>query len=308
MRLALIGRSEILRDAGERLRANGHEIALIVTAKEAPEYRVTAEDFRAWGDALGCAFIRSAAIGKLEERIRTLPPIDLAISVNYPGIVPQPIVDCFRLGILNSHAGDLPRYRGNAPLAWAILQGEERVGLCIHKMVGGELDSGDIVARDFHPVTEATKITELFDWVRRRTPELFAEAADALDRDPSFVLERQSTDPADALRGYPRTAEDGRIDWSAPSLAILRLVNASNRPFAGAFCIYGGERLTIWDAEPVADDAERFLAVPGQVLRIGEGFADIATGDGRIRLRSVQLGGEPCTPDRLLTSIRTRLG
>jgi UDP-4-amino-4-deoxy-L-arabinose formyltransferase/UDP-glucuronic acid dehydrogenase (UDP-4-keto-hexauronic acid decarboxylating) len=307
VRLALIGRSEILRDAGELLRASGHEIALIVTAKEAPEYRVTAEDFRAWAQELGCAFIRSATIGKLEDRIRALPPIDLAISVNYPGIVPQPIVDCFTLGILNSHAGDLPRYRGNAPLAWAILQGEERVGLCIHKMVGGELDSGDIVARDYHPVTETTKIGALFDWVRQRTPELFADAADALARDADFVLERQSTDPADALRGYPRTAEDGRIDWSASTRAILRLVNASNRPFAGAFCTHRGERLIVWDAER-AEDEERFLAVPGQVLRIGEGYADIATGDGRIRLRSVQRGEETCTPDRLLTSIRARLG
>ena len=69
--------------------------------------------------------------------------------MNYTGIIPQSIIDIFQYGILNAHGGDLPRYRGNARQAWAH-NGEKSIGLCIHKMIGGEIDMcGDIIARDY---------------------------------------------------------------------------------------------------------------------------------------------------------------
>ena len=72
--------------------------------------------------------------------------------------IPNKIINYFNYGILNAHGGDLPRYRGNACQAWAILNGENKIGLCIHKMVGGELDSGDIISRDYLDIGENTKI------------------------------------------------------------------------------------------------------------------------------------------------------
>lgn len=309
MRIAVIGRSELIFDAAERIAAEGrHEIVLVVTAKEAPEYRVTAEDFERLASRTGATFIRTAAISGIVERIRALPPIDIAISANYPGIVPQPVIDCFRLGILNVHAGDLPAYRGNAPLAWAILNKEERVGLCVHQMVGGELDSGDIVARDFHPVGERTKVGELWRWMLERTPDLVAEALTRLELDSEYVLERQSTDPRDALRCYPRRPEDGRIDWSADAASVLRLINASGEPFAGAFFQFAGETYSVVDAEPV-ERRENFLAVPGQVTAISPDFIEVATGgSGKVRLTRLRKDGADLAPGSVVRSIRDRLG
>lgn len=307
MRIALIGRSEILYETGERLRRAGHDIALIITAKEAPEYRRTAEDFASLAAETGATFIRTARIGEAVARVRALDPIDLAVSVNFPGIVPQDMIDCFPRGILNSHAGDLPRYRGNAPLAWALLEGEQRVGLCIHQMVGGELDSGDIIARDFHPVDVRTSLTHLWDWVCERAPALFEQAANRLDEDPDFVLERQSPDPQDALRCYPRRPSDGRIDWSCPALHIVRLVMASSRPLPGAYCDVEGVRTIIWDAEPMGSE-EKFLAVPGQVTRIGKGFIAVAAGDGElVRINRIEQDEGEVAPDEVVRSIRSRL-
>ena len=306
MRIALIGRSEILYETGEMLAARGHTIALIVTAKEAPEYQRTAEEFGALAERLDSPFIRSANIGSLEDRIKALPPIDLGISFNFVGVIPQTIIDCFRLGILNGHAGDLPRYRGNAPLAWAMIQGEERVAMCIHRMIGGQLDAGEIIARDYYPVSLRTTIGDLYNWMAERTPPLFCEAAALLGSDPDFVLAHQSEDPADALRCYPRRPEDGKVDWSRGTVEVLRLINASGWPYAGAFCSHAGEKLIVLAAEPV-DDGENFLAVPGQVTSIGDGFIHVATGDGKVALTRIAKAGEEISPNLLIRSIRERL-
>jgi UDP-4-amino-4-deoxy-L-arabinose formyltransferase/UDP-glucuronic acid dehydrogenase (UDP-4-keto-hexauronic acid decarboxylating) len=306
MRIAILGRTEMLLETAQRLHAAGHEIAVVVTAKEAPEYRATAADFEAAAHALGARFVHTTRIADTLDLMSTLPPLDLAVSCNYPAIVPQKVVDRFRLGVLNAHGGDLPRYRGNACQAWAILHGEERIGLCIHKMVGDELDSGDILARDYFPVSLSTKVTEVWNWMNARIPTLFADSVEKLRYDPGYVLARQSQDPRDALRCYPRRPEDGRIDWKAAAIDVLRLVNASNRPYAGAFCEFAGRRMTVWDSRLV-DDGELFLAVPGQVTRIGDGFVDVATGRGKLRLTEVELGGEVAAPDRFVRSIRARL-
>ncbi len=100
----------------------------------------------------------------------------------------------------------------------------------------GELDSGDIVARDFLPIEVNTKVTKAWEWMVSRTPALMLEAVEQLQRDQEFVLDIQSMDPRQALRCYPRTPEDGRINWDRPAVDVLRLINASNKPYGGAYC------------------------------------------------------------------------
>ena len=210
------------------------------------------------------------------------------------------------MGILNAHGGDLPKYRGNACQAWAILNGEERIGLCIHKMIGGELDSGDIIARDYIEIDSKTKITRVWDWMLKNTPVLMEQSVKRLEEDSSYVLEVQSKDPKDALRCYPRRPEDGRICWSKSATDTLRLINASNRPYAGAFCQYEEKKIIIWDAELV-EDQEFFCAVPGQVTKIGDGFFEIACGTGKLRILSIEYEEQIIKPDSLIRSIRSRL-
>lgn len=308
MRIAIIGRTEILYEAALQLRAEGHEIAVIVTAKEAPEYTKTATDFRALAETWGIPFFHAPRIdevhGEAFNAIKNMPPIDIGVSLNYTGVIPQAVINLFRLGILNAHGGDLPRYRGNACQAWAIINGEDRIGLCIHRMIGGELDSGDIVARDYFPLTINTKVTAVHQWMGKRIPELFLDALQRLEVDPHSVLERQSKDPKDALRCYPRKPEDGRIDWRRTAVEILRLINACNKPYAGAFCELEGDKLIIWDAELAPE--ENFLAIPGQITLIGEGYVEVATGAGKLRVLEVEVAGDERTPSRVVRSIRQR--
>jgi methionyl-tRNA formyltransferase len=306
MRVAIIGRTQALLSTADRLTAAGHEVALVVSARPSPEYTRTLEDFQAYAASAGAAFLASPRAEDMLPVVEQMPAIDIGVSVNFPGIIPQTVIDRFRCGILNAHGGDLPRYRGNACQAWAILNGEPQVGLCIHRMVGGELDTGDIVAREYLAIDLRTTVTEVVAWMESRTPHLFEKALNHLFADPAFCLARQSADPADALRCYPRRPEDGRIDWRRPAEDVLRLINASTRPYAGAYCELEGRRLIVWSAELV-DDGERFMAVPGQVTRAGEGMVDVATGRGKVRLRQVEMDGGEVPVSQLIRSIRQRL-
>ncbi len=304
MRIAIIGRTEILYETALYLKSQGHEIGLIITAKDAPEYTKHVSDFQSLAKDWNIPFICTPRILDAVDIIKSFTSIDIGVSVNYISIIPQSIINLFPLGILNAHTGDLPRYRGNACQAWAILNGEKRIGLCIHKMIGEELDSGDIIARDYYPVTLDTKVTEIYAWASKQIPNLFLDALKHLEQNASYFLEKQSQAPKDALRCYPRKPEDGRINWSKSNVEILRLINACNKPYAGAFCEFESQKLIIWDAELAAE--ENFLAIPGQITLIGHNFVEVATGEGKLRIKWIEINGQLISPNIICRSIRKR--
>ena len=138
MNIAIIGRSEMMYDVATELSNKGHSVKLIVTAKEAPEYKRKSQDFKELSERLQCSFLYKPSVTPEDiAQSVTSHNIEIAVSINYTGVISQEVIDLFPRGILNAHGGDLPRYRGNACQAWAILNGESKIGLCIHKMIGG---------------------------------------------------------------------------------------------------------------------------------------------------------------------------
>ena len=278
MKIILIGRTRLLRSVGLEALSRGHEILAIVTAKESAESVEDADLLRAFARENSLEFIYSPNLRSIEEDLKKLGPIDIGLSVNYVSIVDDLSIANFRLGILNIHGGDLPRYRGNACQAWAILNGENRVGLCIHKMIGGQIDSGDIIQRDYLPIDETTYVGDVLAWINLRAPSLTVDAAEALDFDPSFVLEVQSSDPLQSLRTYSRRPEDGQVNWSSSHTDVLRLVRASGHPYSGAFTYLNGELVRIWEAHHVVYPP--ISSVPGQIVGISEDWFDVSVYDG----------------------------
>jgi methionyl-tRNA formyltransferase len=305
VKIAIIGRTEILYETAVLLHKSGHDIAIIVTSKEAPEYTRQIDDFKGLATEWKVPFVVSS---RISEHIDLLSSInaDIGISINYTSVIPHEVINLFALGILNAHGGDLPRYRGNACQAWAIINGEDKIGLCVHKMIGGELDSGDILSREYLPIDDNTKITEVLEWVTKKTPFLFLDALSKLEENPQYYLERQSKDPGLSLRCYPRLPEDGRINWNQPALNIRRLINASNKPYSGAYCSYNEDKLIIWDATGIEYE-NNICAVPGQILYIGSNFVDVACSVGVLRITSVEYKQNMTTPDMIIRSIRKRL-
>lgn len=310
MRIGIIGRGEILLECAKRLHDLGYEIPLVVTAKEAPEYKVKRADFRLFAERVGARYAQTPKMDSQDiyDMLSESRPIDVAVSINYSGVISAKVMSYFDLGILNAHGGDLPRYRGNACQAWALLNGEEKIGLCIHKMIGDELDSGDILAREYMKVNIDTRIGEVYDWMEQVTPDLMISAVETLKYNPSFVLEVQSKDPKDALRCYPRNPSDGKIDWSQDAESILRLINASSEPFSGAYCDFNGKNITIWRAEKIFDN-ENYCSIPGQISEISDqGYIIVITGNGKLKIREIEMDGiRTVYINKLIHSIRSRL-
>ena len=306
MKIAIIGRTEILFHCVNLLLERHYRIPLIITAEEAPEYTKTSKDFQELAHKIGAKFICSNKLNKYIDDIKDAH-CDIAVSLNYSSIIPQNIIDLFRLGILNAHGGDLPRYRGNACQAWAIINGEDKIGLCIHSMIGGEVDSGNIIARSYMNIDLDTKVTECWEWMARQIPVLFLQAIGELQQNPGYILEVQSKDPKNALRCYPRIPEDGKIDWTLSNIEILRLINASNKPYHGAYCLYNNTMLKIWDAKLYEDD-ECYLSLVGQIAQINsDGSIIVICGRGKLKINTIETNGYIGSPSQIVKSIRIRM-
>lgn len=310
MRIGIIGRSSLMMNTINRVVAEGFQISFIITSKEAPEYTYSSSDFREMAEKLGCPFLHLPSFKGEAGRnfIASCLKTDICLSVNYSGVIPSEIINLFPLGILNAHLGDLPRYRGNATGAWAILNGEEKVGLCIHKMIGGELDSGDIVCRSYHNNDGDLRIGQLYDWMDTEIPELYIRALTKL-QEPLCKLEVQDKDPASSLRTFPRQPTDGRVNFVDSALTIHRLVNASSEPFGGAFAFINGKKIIIWRTSIVYTE-DNLQYIPGQVIEINRGTGSVTIGctdNTFLMLHDVEIDGVRGLPAEFIRSIRSRL-
>lgn len=309
MRFAAIGRTQWLYDAILACVAEGHVPAFIVTASAAPEYLRRDQDFLDLGQRLGCPV--AVAAGKGWQDILHLlhrAPADIAISVNWPVLIPAQVREAFRHGIINAHAGDLPRYRGNACPNWAIINGEKQVCATIHRMDDG-LDSGDILGQERMALDDSVYIGAVYDFLGVAFPRLFARVLGEV-QDGSGRSRPQPSDPASSLRCFPRRPEDGAIDWALPADALGRLVRASAEPFAGAFASLLGRRLVVWRARPETLPYP-WLGIPGQVAvrHTEDGSVSVLCGRDVLRVQTVELDGGGRLPAAdVLRSTRERLG
>lgn len=301
----MFGRSDALYGVLEKLVDCGHEVTSIATAKEASEYTRKVEDFEKFAAEKGIPFSRGVKLDRLAGFLSAGKP-EIGVSINYPVVVTSEVLSSFPQGVLNVHGGDLPRYRGNACQAWAIINGEEKIGLCVHKMEADRLDTGDIITRDYLPIDVTTSITAVHEWILQRSPALVAEALTLLESDTNFVLQRQKDSDEVPLRCFPRRPEDARINWAKDSLEVVRLVKASSRPYRGAFCFFGEDELIVWDAT-IENSFGDFLAVPGQIMSISEHAIIVACGNGALRITEWQLVGDEALMTPFVQSIRQRL-
>lgn len=277
MRVGIIGRTGALLESANAILASGHQIAFVLTCKSEPYYDKKESDFQLFAEKLKVPFFNTLDLNSHKEIIQA-QGADVGISINWLTILKDSFLSNFPFGVLNAHAGDLPRYKGNACPNWALLNFEKRIGLTIHKMVE-ELDSGPYLLKRYLEISETTYITEVYDWLNSSVPEMFVEAL-ALIHKTGFIEQDKSTR---ALRAYPRKPEDSRINWCDTTREILANIRASSHPFSGAYCFLNNSdtRIVIYRASSYEVDFD-FLAVPGQVCMAAKGRPVIATSDGLI--------------------------
>lgn len=310
LKIVILGRTKLLYDTAKLLIKEGHQIMIVVTCKEAPEYSVTSEDFRRLANSCGASFFQCNNLNELGMvRILRAAKADIAVSVNWINIIGDEVIHCFTYGILNAHAGDLPRYRGNACPNWAMLCGESKIAATIHFMESKSLDSGDILVKKFYRVSQKTTIGRVYEWLNDNIPKMFLEAIDAIGSNTGSLV-KQSKYREDILRTYPRIPSDSLIHWDRDAWYIERLINASSEPFAGAYTFYYMNKLIIWKGYAKQFEVPS-IAVPGQVVEknLNTGEIGIACGNGIIVLREVQMEDRKrVAPIEIIHSLRERLG
>jgi UDP-4-amino-4-deoxy-L-arabinose formyltransferase/UDP-glucuronic acid dehydrogenase (UDP-4-keto-hexauronic acid decarboxylating) len=295
-------------DAVVACAAAGHEPVLIGTCPAAPEYGAGESDFERLAESFGCPFFADADANRPEiVDLAARAGAGVAISMNWLTLIGSELRAQFAHGVVNAHAGDVPRYRGNAVPNWAILNGEPEVVLTLHEM-SDELDAGPVLLKRGFPLGADTYIGDVYAFLVTAVPEAFVAVLDGLG-DGSVRPTPQPDDPALALRCHPRRPEDGRLDWRQPAEALARLVRASAEPFAGAFTHLDGRRLTVWRARP-ATPRTPVLGVPGQVVAIDRsaGTVEVLTGDGTLVVAEVEADGVRGPAGEAVSSLRTRLG
>ena len=307
MRFVAIGRGDFLYNSILHLISIGHELVGIVTDTGTKEYTKQIEDFEKLAIENGVPVIQTSSNIKIELFLKRISNIEIGISGNHRRIISEEVIDKFPLGLLNLHGGDLPRYRGNACQAWAILNGEKRIAACVHKMIPDELDVGQITARAYYEIDEDTKIIQTWEWLIEISPKLFEKSFVELSDNPSFYIDNSRDIALRSHRCHERRPEDGRINWIDPAEKISRLVKASGKPYFGAFTYFNGKILKVFDSK-VGSVSEDISAVPGQVVMVTPEYVSIACGSGILDLIEIEYEGVTVDASVLLKSTRNRLG
>jgi methionyl-tRNA formyltransferase len=256
------------------LLSGGVEVPLVVTVPDDPHeiqwYASVAATARDYG--LRVAAPVDANTSELVQAVAAARP-DFVFSFYYRSMLGAPLLAPARRGALNMHGSLLPKYRGRAPVNWAILRGEGETGATLHYMVE-RADAGDIVDAQAVPILIDDDAREVFAKVTVAAEMVLARQL------PGLLAGNAPRRPQPLLPGEyfgRRRPEDGRIDWTRPALQIHNLVRAVAPPFPGAFALIGGER---WEIHRTRLSLQP--APPGGAqLFAAEGGCFVACGDGR---------------------------
>jgi methionyl-tRNA formyltransferase len=292
VRIVFLGTPAFAVPTLERLVAAGHEVAAVVTQPDRPRGRgheAAAPPVKQAALRLGLPVYQPERIRRPEalEYLAALTPRAMVV-VGYGQIVPQSIIDLAPLGILNVHASLLPKYRGAAPIQWAIVNGDDRTGVTIMRIDAG-LDTGDMLLKTETEIGPEENAVELGQRLSTIGAGLLIEALAAFDAG-SIVPEKQ--DSAQATYAPLLKKEDGRIDWRHPARAIHNRVRGL-QPWPGASTAFRGHALQIWRSRPI-EFAGNLSATPGALASVRPLVA--GTGDGGLELLEVQLEGRKRMP------------
>lgn len=285
-------------DVGDRclraLLSAGWDVPLLVTHEADPAENAWFADVGATAVEYGIPVLRptDCAQAGIERTLSQLRP-DFIFSFYYRSLIGDGVLSWARRAALNMHGSLLPKYRGRAPVNWAILHGERETGATLHHMVT-RADAGDIVDQQAVPILcddtgrdVMNKVTTAAEIVLARSLPLLAAGTAA----------RRAQHLSDGQYFGRRAPEDGRIDWSWPAARVHNLVRAVAPPYPGAFADVAGRRWVVERTRLVAGRTEE----DRRPHLFGEGGSCyVACGDGGVlKLLAASAGGAPIDLARL---------
>jgi methionyl-tRNA formyltransferase len=287
-RILFFGYSEVGYECLDLLLGRGDNVVALFTHEDNPAERIWFKTPALAARAAGVPIHTPERIATPEwmGTIAGLRP-DLILSAYYRNMISTRILGMAPLGAFNMHGSLLPRYRGRAPVNWAVLHGESRIGMTLHRMVR-EPDAGAIVDQEGVDIGPRDTAEQAFRKVLPCARAVLARQIGAL-----LAGTARETAQDESLATYfgGRRPEDGRIAWEGTSAQIFNLVRAVTDPYPGAFTDAGPARLMVWWAEPDSPAARGRRGRPGEILSLAP--LVVATGDGALELTRTEWRGQP---------------
>lgn len=239
--------------------------------------------------------IQPVRIRKDVEAIEKLKSLDLdfIIVVAFGQILPQEILDIPRYGCINLHGSLLPKYRGSAPVQWAVINGEKVSGNTTMFMDAG-IDTGDMLLTDEVEISDDCTAGELFDMLKDRGADLLVETIDKVSKNEIKRIKQN-----DELSCYASmlNKEMAHIDWNKTSKQIHDLIRGMN-PWPIAYTDYNGDKMKVFKS---AFNEDKSTAEPGTILKADKKGIYVATGSGTLIIEKLQLpNGKPLEVSQFL--------
>jgi methionyl-tRNA formyltransferase len=254
-----------------------------------------AVNFEPLAEEFGIPLYRTSNVNdrSCEAWLRQLEP-DVLLVIGWTQLLKEPLLQLPKLVTIGFHASLLPRYRGRAPVNWAIIHGETETGNTMIVLEPGA-DEGDIIAQRRIPIAPNDTCGTIYDQVGRTEADMLAEVLPLIRQDR---MPRRKQDNSIATVMPRRRPADGIIDWGKPAHRLHDWVRALTHPYPGAFTfVPEGESplmLTIWAAEAVPEAGSNLE--PGFVEKDAQGYPLVAAGSGALRLLSIQFAGHEEVP------------
>jgi methionyl-tRNA formyltransferase len=282
-----MGTPQFAVPALQRLVGSGNNVLAVYTQPDRPKGR---------GRQPSTSPVKQAALAldlhvEQPERIRRPEVVsqlaayspDIMIVVGYGQIIPQSVIDLPRHGIVNVHASLLPKYRGAAPIQWAVANGEAVTGVTT-MLINAGLDTGDMLLKAETSIGPAETAVELSERLSALGAELLIETLVAIQ---DGTLRPQPQNDAEATLAPILKKEDGLVDWRRPAVEIDRR-RRGFLPWPGAYTTFRGQVLHIWRSKP-ANDIDS--GCPGTVRVAGRRLL-VACGQGTsLEIEELQLEG-----------------
>jgi len=258
----------------DKVRGRGHKVSYSPVKETALEHGI---------EVLQPVRIRSDE--EVKRRLAEIAP-DVIVVIAFGQIIPQDILDIPPLGCINIHASLLPKYRGAAPIQWAIINGETVTGVTTMQMNAG-LDTGDMLLKEEVAIDPKDTGGTLTDKLGKAGASLILKTLEGLEA--GTIVPQKQDDAQAGMYAKMLTKEMGRIDFTRPAAEIDRLIRGLN-PWPSAYTKLNGRTLKIWDADPVETPAGG--AVPGEVTKVDRNSFTVQTGSGALVVREVQMEGK----------------
>lgn len=292
MRVIFMGTPDFAVGTLEAIIEAGHEVVLAVTQPDKPKGRSASLQFPPVKE---CAIAHNIPVFqpvKIREQknideLKKYDP-DIIIVVAFGQIVSKEILDMPRYGCVNVHASLLPKYRGAAPIQWAVINGDEMTGVTTQRMDVG-VDTGDIIETAQLRIAEDETGGSLFDKLAMVGARLCVSTMEKIEKGEATYTP-QKEEEATHTRKIEK--ELGNVDWSKPAKEIECLIRGLN-PWPSAYTHLNGKNLKLWQAGVIDENS---TLKPGTIVKVTKNEILVQTGAGMLSLLEVQLEGKKRMP------------